>query len=183
MRIIAGALGGRRLRAPAGDSTRPTSDRVREALFSILGPPPEGAQVLDLCAGAGALGLEALSRGAAGAVFVDQDRKAIDALRANIDTLGLQDRSQVHRGDARSVLRRLNGKFHWIFADPPYRSGLAGPLLAELGADGRLLADGAVVVVEHDRRLPPADRHGCLVRTDLRRYGDTEVSFFRRSEP
>ncbi len=182
MRIIAGALGGRRLRAPAGAATRPTSDRVREALFSILGPPPEGARVLDLCAGAGGLGLEALSRGAAAAVFVDHDRKAIDALQANVATLGLQDRSQVHRGDVGSVLRRLNGKFHWIFADPPYRSGLAEPLLADLG-DGRLLADGAVVVVEHDRRSPPADRHGCLVRTDLRRYGDTEVSFFRRSEP
>ncbi|HTM21589.1 MAG TPA: 16S rRNA (guanine(966)-N(2))-methyltransferase RsmD, partial [Kofleriaceae bacterium] len=159
MRIIAGSLGGRRLKAPPGDATRPTADRVREALFSILGPPPEGARVLDLCAGAGGLGLEALSRGAAAAEFVDSDRAALAALRANIDALGLGTASRVHAGDARSVLRRLAGPFHWVFADPPYRSGLADQMLAELG-DGRLLAPDPVVVVEHDRRLPPAERHG-----------------------
>jgi 16S rRNA (guanine966-N2)-methyltransferase len=183
MRIIAGTLGGRRLKAPPGDATRPTADRVREALFSILGPPPAGARVLDLCAGAGGLGLEALSRGAAGAVFVDSDRRALAALRANLAALGLEGTSQVHAGDARTVLRRLAGTFHWVFADPPYRSGLADLLVDDL-SDGRLLGAGAVVVIEHDRRLPPAERHGCLVRTDLRRYGDSELSFFRRrSEP
>src|SRR5688500_5845100 len=120
MRIIAGTLGGRRLQAPAGDDTRPTADRVREALFSILGPPPEGARVLDLCAGAGGLGLEALSRGAASAVFVDADRRAIEALRANIEALGVGATSQVHKGDARTQLRKLAGPFDWVFADPPY---------------------------------------------------------------
>jgi 16S rRNA (guanine966-N2)-methyltransferase len=182
MRIIAGTLGGRRLKAPAGDDTRPTADRVREALFSILGPPPEGARVLDLCAGAGGLGLEALSRGAASAVFVDADRRAVEALHANIEALGVQAASQVHKADVRTQLRKLAGPFDWVFADPPYASGLCDPLLAELG-DGRLLAGGAVVVVEHDRRQAPAERHGCLVRTDQRRYGDTVLSFYRRSEP
>jgi len=179
MRIIAGVHGGRRLRAPRGDATRPTADRVREALFNILGPPPEGARVLDLFAGAGTLGLEALSRGAGHADFVDRAPAALRCLRDNIAALDVGDASSVYRGDALQLLRRLPGPFDWVFVDPPYRSGLQDPVLAALAARPQLLAADAVVVVEHDRRIEPASPGEAMVRTDQRRYGDTVVSFFR----
>ncbi|HUH03373.1 MAG TPA: 16S rRNA (guanine(966)-N(2))-methyltransferase RsmD [Kofleriaceae bacterium] len=179
MRIIGGTLGGRRLKAPAGATTRPTSDRVREALFSILGPPPAGARVLDLCAGSGALGLEALSRGAAAAVFVDRAAAAIQCIRANVESLGLADASRIHRGDAVAALRGLTGgdPFTWVFIDPPYASDAAAALLSALG-NGALLAEDARIIVEHDRRNEPDSSYGCLVRTGSRRYGDTVVSFY-----
>lgn len=190
LRIIGGALGGRRLAAPPGAITRPTADRVREALFNILGPPEPGLRALDVCAGAGALGLEALSRGAAEAWFVERAPAALRCLHGNISMLGVNPACRVVRGDAVAVLRRwdaaqgdLSGadpglRFGWIFLDPPYQSDLAARLLAVLGA-GRLLAPDACVVVEHDRRNPPDPDQGCLVRTDHRRYGDTELSLYR----
>ena len=177
-------MGGRRLRAPRGDTTRPTAERVREALFSILGPPPEAARVLDLFAGAGSLGLEALSRGAEFALFIDTSRPAVRNLRDNIDILGLAAASQVQCGDARKLLVRLprDLEYHWIFIDPPYSSDLATEVLDLLGR-GDLLSSDVVVVVEHDRRNEPHFNYGCLVRTDHRRYGDTEISFYRRGSP
>lgn len=179
MRIIGGALGGRRLKAPRGDATRPTSDRVREAMFNILGAPPPTARVLDLCAGAGTLGLEALSRGAAEAVFVEQAAAAARVLDDNIRALGLAESSRIHRQDARSALRGTAlGRFHWVFLDPPYRTPLAGELLTLLGA-GDHLWPGATVIAERDRRSESASAFGCLVRTDERRYGDTVVAFYR----
>lgn len=189
MRIIGGFLGGRRLKAPSGAATRPTSDRVREAVFNILGPPPADTRVLDLFAGAGALGLEALSRGASEAWLVDMAPAAVRCVRANVAALDVAERTRVFQGDALDYLRRWDarsarhddgaaGHFGWIFLDPPYRTDLAARALALLGTGG-LLAPDALVVAEHDRRNQPDLRHGCLVRTDRRRYGDTEVSFFR----
>jgi 16S rRNA (guanine(966)-N(2))-methyltransferase RsmD len=184
MRIIAGAVGGRRIRAPRGMATRPTSDRVREAVFNILGAPPHGARVLDLYAGAGALGLEALSRGAASAVFVDRDAGAVRCVQENAAELGLHERARVLRGEALPSLRKLataGERFTWVFVDPPYASGEAAAALDALGAPpAPLLDDDAVVVVEHDRRRAPDDQYGALSRADRRRYGDTEVSFYRR---
>ncbi len=180
MRIVAGQLGGRRLRAPAGAATRPTSERVREALFNILGPPPEDTHVLDLFAGSGALGLEALSRGAASATFADTARAALIALRANIAELGVGDRARVVAGDALAVVAAPPpAPWRWVFIDPPYRSDLAARALERLGAEPGSLAAGAVVIVEYDRRNPPLERHGSLLRTDLRRYGDTHLAFYR----
>jgi 16S rRNA (guanine966-N2)-methyltransferase len=183
MRVIAGMFGGRRLRAPLGSTTRPTSDRVREALFSILGPPPPGASVLDLFAGAGALGIEALSRGARRAVFVDSSRAALACLRRNLDDLGLAQVSEVHAGDVRRFAERLarrppeGGGFHWIFLDPPYAANLADGTLEALGGAPALTRDGTVVL-EHDRRLAPRQNYGSLVKAESRRYGDTELTFF-----
>ena len=183
MRVIAGRAGGRHLVAPPGAGTRPTADRVREALFSILGPPPgDEPLVLDLCAGAGALGIEALSRGAARAVFVDRSRTALRYLRRNLDDLGMAGASEVHQDSAARFAARLadagGPAFSWIFLDPPYQSDVGPATLAELGRAGLLVPDG-VAVLEHDRRRPPHECYGVLVKADCRRYGDTELSFYR----
>lgn len=180
MRIIAGSLGGRRLKTPAGSHTRPTSDRVREAIFSILGPPRPQTRVLDLFAGAGSLGLEALSRGAASVDFIDSNSASVRVLRENITSLGVAASSRIHQSDVVRYLPRLSGQFDWIFLDPPYRAALAEQTLGLLGT-GAVLSDDAIVLAEHDRRNEPASRHGCLIRTDQRRYGDTTISFYRRS--
>jgi 16S rRNA (guanine966-N2)-methyltransferase len=183
MRVIAGRAGGRRLAAPPGSATRPTADRVREALFSILGPPGDQAVVLDLFAGAGALGIEALSRGASRAVFVDRSRTALRYLRRNLDELGMREVGEVHQDHAPRFAARLadagGPAFTWIFLDPPYQSELGPEALAELGRSAALLVAGGVAVLEHDRRRPPHERYGYLVKADCRRYGDTELSFFQ----
>jgi 16S rRNA (guanine(966)-N(2))-methyltransferase RsmD len=183
MRLTGGLDRGRRLIAPRGARTRPTASRVREALFNILGPP--AGPVLDLYAGTGALGMEALSRGAPQAVFVEKDSSALSALHRNLRETRMHDRSNVIAADVRVALRRLAalgdqvGPFSWVFLDPPYVRETEG-LLGELcGSD--LLSACAVVVVEHDRRHRPAERVGCLFLTDRREYGDTELSFYRCS--
>jgi 16S rRNA (guanine(966)-N(2))-methyltransferase RsmD len=184
MRIIAGVVGGRRIRAPRGMATRPTSDRVREAVFNILGPPDPEARVLDLYAGAGALGLEALSRGAAQAVFVDKDSHAVRCVEENAAELGLAERSRVTRGEAvksLASLEKAGERFAWVFVDPPYASGEYPRVLSALGRPpAPLLDEHAVVVVEHDRRHAPDAEYGALSCADTRRYGDTCVSFYRR---
>jgi 16S rRNA (guanine966-N2)-methyltransferase len=172
MRVVAGIYGGRRLVAPRGSATRPTSDRVREALFSVLGPSPQGARVLDLYAGTGALGIEALSRGAAAAVFVDRSARAIAAIKANLETLGIE--AEVRRMAALAALRTAPARadaYDLVFLDPPYRRA------AELGRElsdalPAVLAPGARVVSESDRR-EPLELHFPLV--DERRYGDTLI--------
>ncbi|HVL95405.1 MAG TPA: 16S rRNA (guanine(966)-N(2))-methyltransferase RsmD [Solirubrobacteraceae bacterium] len=172
MRVIAGDHRGRRLTAPRGEATRPTSDRVREALFSILGPRVAGARVLDLFAGSGALGIEALSRGAAEATFVDSDAAAVRAIRTNLTGIA---GGTVHRQDARAFVRsaREHGRqYDLVFLDPPYRQGeTLGRALSEPIA--ALLAPGGTVVTESDRRAP-LDLPD-LPLLDERRYGDTLI--------
>ena len=175
MRVIAGAYGGRTLKAPPGANTRPTSDRVREALFSILGDRTHEARVLDLFAGSGALGLEALSRGAESVTFVDDDRAAIRAVKANL--AALQADAQVRQTDAlRFLSAALTGgaQYDLVFLDPPYRHAerLARPLSEALPA---VLAPGAVAVAESDRRAPLALS---LPLNDERRYGDTLIRIY-----
>lgn len=177
MRIVGGSLGGRVLKAPAGRDTRPTSEKVREALFNILGSV-EGDHILDLFAGSGALGIEALSRGAARVTFVDGGKPALTAVRANLAALGLTDRAEVIAGDAVANAARLVPGTPWrvVFVDPPYASELASK--AVLALPRTHLAPDAVIVIEHDRRNAPPDALGSLLRTDQRRYGDTMISFF-----
>jgi 16S rRNA (guanine966-N2)-methyltransferase len=175
VRIVAGSFKGRRLHAPPGRGTRPTSDRVREALFSILGPL-DGARVLDLFAGSGALGLEALSRGAADAVFVDSDPRAVGAIRRNLDAV--QVRAAVHRRDALAYLRgATDGPFDLVFLDPPYSSAseLAGELSERLPA---VLSKDARIVSESDKRNP---LELTLALVDERVYGDTRIAIHRAS--
>jgi 16S rRNA (guanine966-N2)-methyltransferase len=180
MRIVGGSLGGRVLRAPPGSDTRPTSEKVREAIFNILGNmigDVEGASVLDLFAGSGALGIEALSRGAAHATFCDLRKPALAVLRGNLRDLAVEDRATVVQGDAVATAARHVPASPWtlVFVDPPYRSDLAERSVAAL----QHLAPDAVIVIEHDRRNAPPDALGSLLRTDQRRYGDTLVSFYR----
>jgi len=171
MRVIAGELGGRRLRAPRGRGTRPTSDRTREAIFSILGDV-RGARVLDLFAGSGALAIEALSRGAAQAVLVDRDRSAIRVMLDNVGQLELGMRAIVTRADVRDELPA--GEFDLVFVDPPYASAASfGPLLDRCLPP--LLGARARVVTESDHRDPLALR---LPLGRERRYGDTLIRVY-----
>jgi 16S rRNA (guanine966-N2)-methyltransferase len=177
--VIAGELGGRHIRAPSGRVTRPTSDRVREALFAMLGEIA-GAHALDLFAGSGGLGIEALSRGAAQAVFVERDALALRALRGNLHSLELSPpRAQVRRADAFAALRsarRRQETYDLVLIDPPYAQARDwGPELS--AALAPLLAMAARVIVESDRRAP--------LRLDMqvereRRYGDTTITIHTR---
>jgi 16S rRNA (guanine966-N2)-methyltransferase len=174
VRIVAGTYGGRRLAAPRGIGTRPTADRVREAVFSMLEPVGD-ARVLDLFAGSGALGLEALSRGAAEATFVDSAPAAVRAVHANLEALGAD--AEVRRADARGFLRnaRADGRqYDLVFLDPPYQR--AGALAEALAGDlAAVLAPRARVVVESDRRSPL--ELPLSLQVD-RRYGDTVIRIF-----
>lgn len=175
MRVVAGAAKGRRLVAPAGDQVRPTADRVKEALFSSLQLVVPGASVLDLFAGSGGLGLEALSRGAARVTFVERDRRALDALRRNIATVDLPGTDVVAADAMQALEGELPGApFDLVLADPPYRYSdrdlevLLGRLVASLG-------EGAVVIVERDARSGRIPWPEPLQPGAPRRYGDTAL--------
>jgi 16S rRNA (guanine966-N2)-methyltransferase len=178
MRVIGGAFGGRRIKAPRGTRTRPTSDRVREALFALLGDVRD-AVALDLFAGAGGLGIEALSRGAARVVFVERSRPALAALRSNLELLGIgSDAARVHGGDALEYLRRARRRadtYDLVFIDPPYsRAGEMGAELETLLPP--LLQAQARIVVESDRRVPLALQ---VPLEHERDYGDTSIRIYR----
>lgn len=179
MRIVAGRLGGRRLKSPP-DEVRPTSDRVREALFSTLGPI-EGLRVLDLFAGSGALSIEAISRGAASALLVEDDRRTAKLVRENIEAMGVGDEARLVTGDAVREATRLSEtgeSFDLVFIDAPYAK--AAELLGELGPLlAGLCAPGARVVVETDRRCEPGVN---LPMVHERRYGDTVIRIHQASE-
>ena len=184
MRVTGGRLAGRTLRAPKGLDTRPTTDRVRESLFGMLehaeGAPLEGARVLDLFAGSGALGIEAISRGAAFCLFVETAAGARGAIRDNTEGLGLNGVTRLHRRSATSLGEKPAGmgeRFTVAFLDPPYAQGLLQPALGGLRA-GRWLADGALAVCEQDRREDAPSAEGFAL-TDERAYGDTVVRLLR----
>lgn len=180
MRIIAGALKGRVL-APVQGRTRPTAAKVREAIFNILGPVVPEAQVLDLFAGTGALGIEALSRGAVRAVFVEDHPGVLKALAHNLETLGLKDRSRVLPLPVAAALRQLaaqGARFGLVFLDPPYGGGAAAATLGALAGSSLLLPE-AWVVAEHSRRETLPESAGILALSTLRRYGDTQVAIYR----
>jgi 16S rRNA (guanine966-N2)-methyltransferase len=179
MRVIAGTLRGRRLRAPGGEGTRPTADRVREALFSMLGEAVLQARVLDLFAGSGALGIEALSRGASRVTFVDRAPTAIAAVRANLADLGL--RAEVRRSEALAFVGaaiRAGHQYDLVFVDPPYAQAASLGQQLSTTLPG-LLAPGARVVAESDRRAPLG--LGLPVLRE-RRYGDTLITIHDATE-
>ena len=179
MRVTGGELRGRRIRVPRSDAVRPTSDRVREALFARLGDL-DGVHALDLFAGSGALGIEALSRGATRVVFVERSTPIVAVLQANLLELGVFERTQVLRGEATAVVRRLStadGHFHLALLDPPYTEHETTTRALRALVTSGILAARATVVVEASRRHAPQAVEG-LVRVDERRYGDTVIHRF-----
>jgi len=182
MRVIAGTFRSRTLEAPPGLTTRPTSDRLRETLFNVLAPRIERAVFLDLYAGSGAVGIEALSRGAAQVVFVERAQPAIKVLRANLDRLGLTSGFRIVTGSAAGYLRKREGsaRFDLVFLDPPYDAAAEYTAVLELlgGSAAGLLADDAVVIAEHRRKESLEDQYGNLKRTRLLRQGDAALSFY-----
>ena len=186
MRVIAGTYRSRTLTAPPGLSTRPTSDRLRETLFNVLAPRIQGVAFLDLYAGSGAVGIEALSRGAASVTFVERAAPALKILRDNLDRLGITESFRIHSGAAASFLRRAKGpgpkpeRHEMVYLDPPYDA--AGEYAAVLGLLGgeaaAFLAPGAVVIAEHRRKEKLEASYGALERYRLLQQGDAALSFY-----
>lgn len=197
MRIIAGRLRSRRFEAPTGLATRPTSDRLRETLFNVLAPRIEGAAFLDLYAGSGAVGMEALSRGAARVVFVERAAGALKVLRGNLGGLGLKEGAEVRAESVGAYLRKLapahlSGKdkdaakvghpgFDVVFLDPPYDAEGEYETALELVGSAGFLNTGAVVIAEHRRKDVLKDEYGLLKRRRLLQQGDAALSFYQRS--
>ena len=192
MRIIAGEFRSRKLEAPAGLATRPTSDRLRETLFNVLAPRIEGASFVDLYAGSGAVGIEALSRGAGSVVFVERAPAGLAALRGNLDRLGLTAGFRIQSGSVGAWLRKASGggaTFDLVFLDPPYEAADEyAATLGMLGGDAAgLLAEGALVIADHrskagrEERLE--ERYGKLDRMRLLEQGDAALSFYKLMEP
>lgn len=178
MRIIAGSAGGVRIEAPEGLDTRPTLDKIKESLFNILAFQLEGRQVLDLFAGSGALGLEAVSRGASHATLCDMNRHPIEVIGRNVKKLRFEDFVTVERGDWQLCLTKLQAKgaqFDLVFLDPPYRMTNTGEMMGRL-KELNLLCDGALIVTEHGAKTPPVLPEG-FTQTDVRDYRETAITF------
>ena len=187
MRIIAGTYRSRPMQAPAGLATRPTSDRLRETLFNVLTPRIQGAAFLDLYAGSGAVGIEALSRGAEHVVFVERAPTALKVLRANLARLGLTDGFSLQTGSVGTYLRRMQTElkqFDLVFLDPPYDAAeeYAATLGLLGGAAENLLSTGTVVIAEHRRKERLEENYGSLARTRLLEQGDAGLSFYSSLE-
>jgi 16S rRNA (guanine(966)-N(2))-methyltransferase RsmD len=186
MRVIAGSLRSRKLEAPPGLTTRPTSDRLRETLFNVLAPRIQGAVFLDLYAGSGAVGIEALSRGAVRVDFVERAPAALKVLRGNLERLGLTAGFRIHGTPAIATLTRAAkadqkaDRYDVVFLDPPYdaASEYAATLGVLGGSASRLLAPGALVIAEHRHKERLEDRYGSLARTRLLEQGDAALSFY-----
>jgi 16S rRNA (guanine(966)-N(2))-methyltransferase RsmD len=179
-RIIAGKGKGRRLKAPAGEATRPTAARLRQSLFDILSPRLPGCRFLDLFAGSGAIGLEALSRGAVHVTLVDEDREAVDSIRRNAAALAAAGgEARVLRQDARAAVMGLaaaGDRFDLVYLDPPYGSDLYEPVLERVAP---LLRDDGLAVAEHFHKRDLPERIGRLERVRVARTGDHRLSFYR----
>ena len=184
MRIVAGSAKGRVLAAPKSDDViRPTADRVRETLFNVLGQRCDGLTVLDLFAGTGALGLEAVSRGAIKAVLVDRDREALELCRLNASALKFTDRVEIVSASAIAAIGMLGKKrqvFELVFSDPPYAL-IAGVSVLEALGQAKLVSDGGVVVIEHGKEEQLPERVGDFSQIDERDFGTAIVTLFRHS--
>ena len=183
MRVIAGALKGRRLKAPTWEGLRPTSDRLRETLFNVIAPNIAGALVLDGYAGTGAIGIEALSRGARGVTFVEQDPRAVALIASNLASCGLSDAYTIVRAPFEAAAASLPAgpnftPFDIVLLDPPYRTSRAEAPTHILEAASRLVGPHAILVLEHGRRDAVPAAAGALVRTRLLESGDSALSFY-----
>jgi len=177
MRVTGGIGRGQRLKVPAGDRVRPTSDKVKQALFNILGDRVVGAVFLDLFAGAGGIGIEALSRGAARVVFVDGSRDSLTVVKHNIERTGFEERSQAVLSKAESFCKKPSGPYDIVFLDPPYSNEIQ-PLLEQIaGAD--ILKPDAIVIAEHFKKQTSPERAGGLTLYREAQYGDTMLAFYQ----
>lgn len=185
MRVISGTARGRRLVSFRGDKIRPTADKVKGSIFNIIASnfgPFENMEVLDLFSGTGNLGIEALSRGADKAVFVDENRGSINILKENIGICNLAERSEIIQATVESgikILSKRGTRFNLVFLDPPYGKGLVEKTMEEI-VSRDILEHGAVVIAEHSLREQPLIEYDGLTLTDRRKYGDTEISFYRK---
>ncbi|KRE56576.1 16S rRNA (guanine(966)-N(2))-methyltransferase RsmD [Paenibacillus sp. Soil750] len=182
MRVISGTAKGRSLKAVPGTSTRPTTDKVKEAIFSMIGPYFDGGQVLDLFAGTGGLGIEALSRGMDKAVFIDIEKKSIDTIGHNVEVAKVKDQVEIYRTDAAralKVLAKRAEKFQLVFLDPPYRMKGIAELMTTMEEQAIVESD-ATIVVEHDAKDVLLDTIGGFKQLRRADYGDTAVTIFKR---
>jgi len=182
MRVIAGEAKGRRLKGPRGSETRPTSDKVKEALFSILGDRVKNAKILDLFAGIGGIGIEALSRGAAHLDFVEVDEALAEIMEQNLAACGFAERASVYRMDAFRFIKQIHRPYDLVFADPPYHAWQLKKLLPVLGQGAMITPDG-LVVVEHFRKIHLPTRIGDLETVRSYEYGDTILTLYRKERP
>lgn len=180
MRVVSGSAKGRPLKAVPGTGTRPTTDKVKEALFSMIGPYFDGGTALDLFAGSGGLGIEALSRGVDKAVFVDLEPKSIEVIRTNLKATKLEDQAAVYRNDAGRALKALakrGTRFDLVFLDPPYRMKNGDELMQTMH-DLELLEPGATIVLEYESKYEYPERFGPFEQTRKSVYGETAVSIY-----
>lgn len=181
MRVIAGEAKGRALKAVPGMNTRPTTDKVKEAIFSMIGPYFDGGLALDLFAGTGGLGIEAWSRGIERTVFIDREKISIDIIRQNTTTAGMGHAAEIYRNDAERAVKALAKrglKFKLVFLDPPYKMTTMDKLMGEL-AEGDLLEDGAYVIVEHDAGHQYPEQFNFFNQIKYAKYGDIAVSIYK----
>ena len=181
MRIVAGEFKGRKLTVPRDDSVRPTAEKVREAVFSMLQNEIPDAVVLDLFAGTGSLGLEALSRGARRAYFTDKDRQSIALVRENIRACKAEEKSVILCADYASVIDRIHDRVHIVFLDPPYKAGLMEDCLSRLAVSD-ILPEGGLIVAEHGKEEILPDDLSCLHRIRDRKYGKVRISIYEKQE-
>jgi 16S rRNA (guanine966-N2)-methyltransferase len=180
MRVTGGIGKGRRLKVPPGSRVRPTSDKVKQALFNILGEKVKGASFLDLYAGTGGVGIEALSRGAEKVVFIDDSRDSLQAVKKNVEQTGFNDRAQVIPHRAETFLRKTNERFDLVFLDPPYSLEVETPLT--LVWESGVLNPGAIVVAEHFKKQASVPQAGGLTLYRETHYGDTVLAFYKLEE-
>lgn len=183
MRVVSGTAKGRPLKAVPGTGTRPTTDKVKEAVFSMIGPYFEGGNVLDLFAGSGGLGIEALSRGMDKGVFIDLEPKSIEVIRANLKATGLDSKAEVYRNEAGRALKLLAKRayrFDLVFLDPPYRMKNVDELMLAM-QENDMLAEDATIVVEYDAGHEYEETIGHFEQTRKTTYGDTAISIYRYS--
>lgn len=181
MRVIAGEFKGRKLEAPEDFNVRPTTDKVKEAVFDMLMNDIYGSRCCDLFAGSGALGIEALSRGAEFCYFCDSDRASIRLIHRNINIVGAKEKSRVIMADYKRALRKIDGKIDVFFIDPPYESGLYQSCLEEIEILD-LLSDDGIIITEHDIRVEMPEDTGYLERSKTKKYGKTAITIYRKTE-
>lgn len=180
MRVISGSMKGRRLHAVPGTNTRPTTDKIKESIFNMIGPYFDGGQVLDLFAGSGSLGIEAISRGMDHGYFIDKDSKALATIKRNLEDLRIEDQASVFRNDSKralAALRKNETSFDLILLDPPYFKQELIALLTIID-EGKMLKEDGQIVVEHSKEVELPDEIGNLTRKRLERYGITYISIF-----